>query len=136
MEALRHWIAKGPWLQTSLSLRSAHVDTYSRERLRDWRKEILRKGRHVQALRRKELHRLRIQCKRYRYILAALQTLGVTLERPELEFAEAARRVHRALGDLRDLKRLRRSAHGQPPHYRRAKRKLLQRAVRAFGRRR
>ncbi len=134
MAALRHWIARGPWLANGHSLRSEHVDAYSEARLRDWRKAISRKGRRLGALRRKQLHRLRIQCKRYRYILAALQTLGVPIGRQDLAFAETARQVHGALGDLRDLKRLRRTTHDRPPRYRSDQRKLFQKAEKALRR--
>jgi CHAD domain-containing protein len=116
--ALHHWIAKGPWLQNGLALRSEHVDVFSLERLRLWRNGISKRGRHFGAVRRKQLHRLRIRCKRYRYILAALQMLGAVVEQKDLAFAETARKAHGTLGDLRDLKRFRKTARGRPPGYR------------------
>lgn len=134
MVALHHWIESGPWLLNSPSTQAKTIDVYSRARLRDWRKQISRKGRRLRALRRKQLHRLRIECKRYRYILAALQTLGVTVGRRDLAFADTAREAHRALGDLRDLKRLSKTAQDRPPHYRRDKRKLLEQTASAFQR--
>jgi hypothetical protein len=51
-----------------------------------------------------------------------------------LKFAEIAKQVHGALGDLRDLKRLRRVARKRPPGYRETKRKLLQQAEKPFRR--
>jgi CHAD domain-containing protein len=135
MASLRHWIANGPWLQNGLAFRSQHVDVYSQGRLRVWRKKILQKGRHLRTLRRKELHRLRIQCKRYRYILTSLRALGVAIGQQDLAFAETTRMAHRTLGDLRDLKRFRKAVQGRPPGYRKNKRKLLQQAQKAFQRR-
>ena len=84
-------------------------------------------------LHRNQLHRLRIRCKRYRYVVGALQSLGVTIARQELKFNDIAKRVHAALGDLRDLKRLWRAAQKRPPGFRKSKRKqpaekLLRRA--------
>ena len=134
MATVDHWIADGPWLQSGRSIRSEHVDAHAQARLQAWRQAISREGRHVRLLHRKQLHRLRIRCKRYRYVVAALQGLGVTIARQELKFTEIAKRVHAALGDLRDLKRLRRVAHNKPPGYRKSKRKLLQRAEKLLRR--
>jgi CHAD domain-containing protein len=131
-ETANHWIVDGLWLQADRSIRSEHVDAYAQARLRAWKEEISREGRHIRILHRKQLHRLRIRCKRYRYIVAALHSLGVTIGRQNLKFAEIAKRVHGALGDLRDLKRLRRVAQKRPPGYRKSKRQLLQQAEKPF----
>lgn len=135
MAAASHWIADGSWLQTNRSLRCEHVDAFATARLQMWREAISREGRHIRILHRKQLHRLRIRCKRYRYVVAALRSLGVTITRQDLTFAESAKQVHGALGDLRDLKRLRRAANKRPPGYRESKRKLLQQAEKPFRRR-
>jgi CHAD domain-containing protein len=60
--------------------------------------------------------------------------LHVNISQQELAFGENAKQVHRALGDLRDLNRLRETAQRRPPHYRKSKQKLLQRAEKAFQR--
>jgi CHAD domain-containing protein len=130
--AINHWIANGPWLQTNRLLRSEYVDAYAPARLRTWRETISREGRHLRILHRKQLHRLRIRCKRYRYVVAALRNLGVTIAQQDLKFAGVAKQVHGALGNLRDLKRLRRAAHKKPPGYRKDKRKLLRLAEKPF----
>jgi len=129
---VNHWITDGPWLRADRSVRSERVDVYAQARLHAWRVMISREGRHLRILQRKQLHRLRIQCKRYRYVVAALRGLGVALARQDLKFVEIAKQVHGALGDLRDLKRLRRVAHGRPPGYRNSKKKLLLRAKKPF----
>ena len=131
---LSHWITNGSWLVNSGPFRSERIDVYSQARLRDWRSRIWREGRHIRALRRKQLHRLRIQAKHYRYVVDALQTLAIKNTRQDLVFYETAKQVHRALGDLRDLKRLRRAANDRPPGYRKRKRKLLQQAEKPFRR--
>jgi CHAD domain-containing protein len=131
---VNHWIEDGPWLHTGRSIRSEHVDAYARARLQAWREAISRDGRHLRILHRKQLHRLRIRCKRYRYVLAGLCNLGVPIPQQDLKFAEIAKRVHGALGDLRDLRRLRRVAQTRPPGYRWSKRKLLQQAEKPFRR--
>lgn len=132
IEAVNHWIADGPWLRTGRSIRSEQVDAYAKARLQAWRGAISRKGRHVRTLHRKQLHRLRIRCKRYRYIVAALHSFGVAIARQDMKFAEIAKRVHGALGDLRDLKRLRRFAPKRPPGYRKSRRKFIQKAENSF----
>jgi CHAD domain-containing protein len=134
MAAINHWIAAGPWLQIHRSIRSEQVDAYAHARLQIWREAISREGRHIPVLHRKQLHRLRIRCKQYRYVVAALQRLGVTIARQDLIFAKIAKRVHAGLGDLRDLKRLRRVVQKRPPGYRKVKRRLLKRTERLFRR--
>jgi CHAD domain-containing protein len=134
MTMVEHWISDGPWLRNNRSARLARVDGYIGPRLRAWRTGIWRKGRYLRALHRKQLHRLRIQCKRYRYLVATLQGLGVSVAKQDLKFLEAAKRVHGALGDLRDLKRLRRAAHDRPPGYRKSKLRLIQKAEKPFRR--
>jgi CHAD domain-containing protein len=131
---VNHWIVDGPWLRAGRSIRSEDVDAYAKTQLPAWREAISREGRHVRILRRKQLHRLRIRCKHYRYVLAALRNLGVTIAQQDLKFADIAKRVHGALGDLRDLKRLRRVVQKRPPGYRKSNRKLLQQAEKPFRR--
>jgi CHAD domain-containing protein len=134
IDAVNHWVADGPWLRTGRSIRSEQVDAYAKARLQAWRVSISREGRHIRTLHLKQLHRLRIRCKRYRYVVAALHSFGVAIARPDMKFAEIAKRVHGALGDLRDLKRLRRFAQKRPPGYRKSKRKFIQRADNSFHR--
>jgi CHAD domain-containing protein len=136
MARVNHWIANGPWLINDRSVRSKNVATYAQARLRAWRVAISREGRHLRILHRKPLHVLRIQCKRYRYVTAALHSLGATITTQDLKFSETAKQVHAALGDLRDLTRLRKVAQRKPPGYRKNKRNLLQRAEKLFRRKR
>jgi CHAD domain-containing protein len=132
--AVNHWIAAGPWLQSGRAIRSEDADSYAQAQLQAWRDAISREGQHIRCLHRKQLHRLRIRCKRYRYVVAALHSLRARMTRQDLTFAEIAKRVHDALGDLRDLKRLRRVAQKRPPGYRKSKRKLLRQAAKPFRR--
>jgi CHAD domain-containing protein len=129
---INRWITDGPWLLTDRSIRSEKVDAYAQARLHAWRAAISREGRHVRILHSEQRHRLRIRCKRYRYVVAALDGLGVTIARQGLKFSETAKQVHGALGDLRDLKRLRRVVRKRPPGYRESKRKFIQRAEKSF----
>lgn len=132
MTTVDHWITDGPWLQSDQSVLSESVNRYIQPQLRLWRTRIWRQGRHLRALRRKQLHRLRIQCKRYRYVVITLQNLGLSIARQDLKFLKTAKCAHGALGDLRDLKRLRRAAHSRPPGYCKSKQKLIQKAEKPF----
>jgi CHAD domain-containing protein len=132
MAALDDWIANGPWLQTDRLVRCQHVDAYAQAKLKAWRQEISEEGQHLWTLSRKELHHLRIRCKRYRYVVAALQGLPISIAPRDQKFADAAKRIHGALGDLRDLRRLRRVVKERPPGYRKSKRKFIRIAEKSF----
>nr|WP_256575955.1 CHAD domain-containing protein [Bradyrhizobium sp. CCGUVB23] len=113
---------------------SGDVGMFSEARLLEWRDEIERTGRHLQQLGRTRQHRLRLKCKRYRYVVDSLLKLGVGLSLQDLEFRETAKQAHATLGDLRDLRRFKCAGDGRPPRYRAKKRKLLERAESAFRR--
>jgi hypothetical protein len=61
-------------------------------------------------------------------MVEALLNLDIPVSREDFLFCEAAKRVPQALGDLRDLKQLRKAVGRRPPYYRKRKRKLLRRA--------
>ncbi|HVX76921.1 MAG TPA: CHAD domain-containing protein [Bradyrhizobium sp.] len=132
MMELGHWITNGGWQMNEFSSRSGRADVYSRSRLRDWRKRIVRDGRQLAAMRHQQLHRLRIRCKHYRYILVSLRDLDIPLAPEDLAFCDIVTQVHQALGDLRDLGRLKDAAPGHPPGYRKSKRKFLEAAQHAL----
>jgi CHAD domain-containing protein len=111
-----------------------HIQDYCGTRLRTWRKKIRQKGRHLATLRSAQLHRLRIQCKRYRYVVAALQATGICVPRQEIEFCKTAKQMHRSLGDLRDLDRLRDAVRSDPPGYLKRRCNLLRQAEQSLRR--
>ena len=134
---LARWIDKGPWLTLSATAaRARHTQLladFAPARLQRWKQRLARK-----AARRlgngERRHRLRIAAKRYRYMREAITAMGVPEQRPERRDREAAQSVQHALGEIRDLNRLRKL---QPERlstksYRRKKRRLLDRAHRAF----
>jgi CHAD domain-containing protein len=131
---LDHWISRGPSAGNSQAKPPDWVDTYCDRRLREWRNEISRQGRNIRALRRKPLHQLRIKSKNYRYMVDSLLNLDIPISREDFSFCETAKRVHQALGDLRDLRQLRKAVGRRPPHYRKRKRKLRQRVENLFRR--
>jgi CHAD domain-containing protein len=109
-----------------------HVNDFCEKRLRSWRAELSQQGRRVGSLGRTQQHRLRIQGKNYRYVVESLLDLNVPLSREDFTFCDIAKRMHQALGDLRDLRLLRRSIGGRPPHYWKRRRKLKRRIERLF----
>jgi CHAD domain-containing protein len=111
-----------------------HVNDFCERRLRIWRDELSRQGRHVRALGRRQQHRFRIRCKSYRYVVESLIDQNVPLSREDFAFCDVARHAHQALGDLRDLRRLRKSIGRRPPHYRTYRSKLKHQVERLFRR--
>ena len=96
------------------------------------------RGRHLKTLGASRRHRLRIKAKRLRYMLEALTETVALRGRDELHHRHRpAKRLQRALGDMRDLKRFAELASGSPqvengkrgkkhpPGYRHRKEKLL-----------
>ena len=146
--AMADWVDGGPWLarwERRLRRNGARsLDGYCMRELNRWRERLIRKGRHLENLAASGRHRLRIRGKRFRYMLEALtETVGVR-GRGELRHVHGpAKRLQRALGDLRDLTRfadLARSPKAEdgkrrkkpPPGYRRRKQKLMDDAIEAY----
>ena len=142
--ALAGWIRQGPWLARYKRRKHAEaLQPYCARELNRWRERLVRKGRHLKTLGASRRHRLRIKAKRFRYMLEALTktvTLGGRGEFHHLH--RPAKRLQRALGDMRDLERFAGLAGGSPqadngkggkhpPGYRRRREKLLGVAVAA-----
>jgi len=132
IHALTHWGLSDTSSHVRQAPRTDDIELYCDERLREWRHDISGQGRHIGDLDRKAMHRLRIEGKHYRYVVGSLLNLGVPISRENFSFSEPARRIHQALGDLRDLRQLRKAVGSRPPHYRRRKRKIIRRAEDSF----
>ncbi|SEI19545.1 CHAD domain-containing protein [Tardiphaga sp. OK245] len=107
---IRSWIDHGLWTTTSDrangKLRETPFERFAPHRLRRWSYRLARhKDRPIESRRQ---HRVRIMAKRYRYMVEALPELGIEVSHSRLREAKAARELQRALGDLRDLHRIRR----------------------------
>lgn len=129
---LNQWIEEQSSRQNRQPSRSDQIDVYSEARLRAWRNQICRQGRQLRSLRRKPIHRLRIRCKHYRYIVDDLRSLDIPISGQSLSFCKTAKRAHGGLGDLRDLRRLRRVVQHRLPGYRKQKRKMLLKIENSF----
>jgi CHAD domain-containing protein len=127
---LNHWISS----QNDQPDRLDQVKAYCDERLREWKDDISRQGRHVHTLGRRPLDRLRIQSRNYRYIVESLLNLDIPVSREDFSFCETAKRVHKTLGDLCDLRQLRKAVGRRPPHYHKRKHALIRRIEHSFQR--
>jgi CHAD domain-containing protein len=114
--AMAIWIRQGPWLQRYKRRNDAEaLQSYCAGELDRWHKRLVRKGRHLKTLSASRRHRLRIKAKRFRYMLEALRETIALLGRSEFHHLHRpAKRLQRALGDMRDLERFAGLAGGSP----------------------
>lgn len=143
LAALSGWAERGRWLaRWKEAVRRGDAEPlqdYCARELDRWRRRLIRHGQHLSKLNSARRHRLRIRAKRFRYMLEALAEIVGMPRLAELRrMHNAAKRLQRALGDMRDLRRFaKRSASvgkngkRRPPGYRRQKEKLRSAAVRA-----
>lgn len=135
MAALSQWVERGPWMTRQGGV--ALLEPYRRRRLARWHARLVRKGRDLAGMGARRRHRLRLRAKRYRYVLEALGDICPAKERATLQrLHRPVKRLQQALGDLRDLQRLRHvgaASSGRPPGYRRRKKRLMKAAHAALG---
>jgi len=145
LAAMAGWIKQGPWLERYKRRKAAEaLQSYCTRELNRWRERLVHKGRRLKTLGASRRHRLRIKAKRFRYVLEALTetvALGGLGEFHRLH--RPAKRLQRALGDMRDLERFAGLASGSPqaengkrdrrhpPGYRHRMEKLLDAAIAA-----
>jgi CHAD domain-containing protein len=144
--AMAAWIRQGPWLQRYTRRNDAEaLPSYCAGELDRWHERLVRKGRHLKTLSASRRHRLRIKAKRFRYMLEALRETIALLGRSEFHrLHRPAKRLQRALGDMRDLERFAGLAGGSPqaendnrgekhpPGYAHRREKLLGDAIAAY----
>jgi CHAD domain-containing protein len=143
IDAISAWIEHGPWLRrwemNTPGKPAKPLGTHCEQELNRWRRRLIRKGRRLEALDVSRRHRLRIKAKRFRYMLEALTDIVPLRCRSGFRHVHRpAKRLQRALGDLRDLKRLARlgvsadvggPGKKPPPDYRRRNKDLLHAAA-------
>lgn len=141
IEALSVWTEQGPWLaRWEAAVRRGDTEplqAYCGRELNRRRERLIRKGKHLSSLNAARRHRLRIRAKRFRYMLEALTDVVSMRSRSEVrQVHNAAKRLQRTLGDLRDLERFARlspsAGKRRPPGYRRRQETLGRAAVRAW----
>ena len=141
--ALSAWVERGRWLARGKAAvgrgDAAPLRGYCERELDRWRQRLVRQGRHLSRLNGARRHRLRIRAKRLRYVLEALTGIVAMQSRADISrMHSAAKRLQRALGEMRDLDRFARLSPAdkrgkrRPPGYRRRQEKLGNAAVRAW----
>ncbi|KRR14678.1 hypothetical protein CQ12_11185 [Bradyrhizobium jicamae] len=137
ISAMAGWIRRGPWLARWQRRKDTEaLQIYCARELDRWHGRLVHKGRRLKTLGASRRHRLRIKFKRFRYMLEALtETVSLWGHRELRHLHRPAKRLQRALGDLRDLKRFadlagdgpqaKKDKAKKPPGYRRRKEKLL-----------
>lgn len=143
---LARWARQGAWLKHYKRRTDVEaLPSYCAGELKRWHARLTRKGKRLEDLGAGRRHRLRIQTKRFRYMIEALtETIPLWSRRKCLHLHRPARRLQRALGDMRDLERLADLAaelpaagNGKrepkrPPGYRRQREKLFSAATAAY----
>ncbi|CAN0319473.1 unnamed protein product [Phaeothamnion confervicola] len=146
IQAMSGWIEAGRWLRrwkrNERRNDAKPLRAYCERELNRWRKRLIRKGRRLKTLGASDRHQLRIEAKRFRYMLEALTGVVPVFDRGAFRHVHGpATGLQRALGDLRDLERFARrgvSAEGddsgkhRPPGYRRRRKKLRRAAMAAY----
>lgn len=114
--ALAGWIKQGPWVERYRRRKDAEaLGPYCARRLNRWHERLVSKGRHLETLGSSRRHQVRIKAKRFRYMLEALTETVSLRGRGELHHLHRpAKRLQRALGDMRDLERFADLADGSP----------------------
>jgi CHAD domain-containing protein len=143
--AMARWIRQGAWVERYKQRKDAEVlQSYCAGELSRWHERLVRKGKRLKTLGAARRHRLRIKAKRFRYMLEALTETVALRGRAEFHHLHRpAKRLQRALGDMRDLERFADLAEGSPhaengkrgrkhpPGYRDRREKLLDAAIAA-----
>ena len=137
--AMARWTRQGAWLKRYRQRKDAEaLPTYCARRTRPLARAAGPQGKRLQDLGAERRHRLRIQTKRFRYMIETLTETVPLWERGKAHrLHRAAKRLQRALGDMRDLERLADLAGngkqgGRPPGYRHERKELLDAAIAAY----
>lgn len=140
--SMARWVKQGAWLERYKQQKDKEaLPSYCAGKLERWRARLVRNGKRLTDLGAERRHRLRIRAKRFRYVIEALtETVPLWSRRKLRGLHRPAKRLQRALGDMRDLERLadlvgrlpsNRNGKSRPPGYRRRTEKLLGAAIAA-----
>jgi CHAD domain-containing protein len=137
--AIKRWAMQGGWLKRYKRRKDAEaLPSYCEGELGRWHARLVRKGKRLEKLGDERRHRLRIRAKRFRYMIEALtETVPLWNRGKCRDLHRPAKRLQRALGDMRDLERLAnlggagKPGGKRPPGYRHLRKKLLDDAIAA-----
>lgn len=112
IEDLAAWIAHGDWsrkqTKKALERRAQPAEPYCSDKLREWRKKLLKKSRKLKDLGARRRHRVRLANKRLNYAIEASAKLIPASETPTQQATlKLLRKIHKSLGQLNDDERRR-----------------------------
>ncbi|HET7885809.1 MAG TPA: CHAD domain-containing protein [Bradyrhizobium sp.] len=104
---LMAWIDRGDWSRKrskeAIERRAAPADRYCADRLKEWRKKLLKRSRKLDELGTRKRHRVRLANKRLSYAVEAAEHLAPPEEAPtRAAMLKLLRRAQKALGQLND----------------------------------
>jgi CHAD domain-containing protein len=106
------WIENGDWsrkrTKNAAERRAQPAEEYCSDRLKAWRKKLLKKSRKLQEVGARKRHRVRLANKRLSYAIEATETLVLSGETPAMKaMLRLLRKTHKSLGELNDDARFR-----------------------------
>jgi CHAD domain-containing protein len=104
---LAAWIENGDWsrkrTKNAAGRRAQPADEYCTEKLKEWRKALLKKSRALEEVGARKRHRVRLANKRLSYAIEAAEKLVPTSEEPAREATlKLLRKAQKSLGQLND----------------------------------
>jgi triphosphatase len=104
MLEVTEWVEVGSWTQNADALQLG-IEDYAAHRLREVRKKIKRKGKHLKSVSDAKRHKLRILVKRMRYAVEFFAATFATEKQAKLhaDMLDALKDLQGALGSLNDI---------------------------------
>ena len=143
---LAAWVENGDWsrkrTKNAAERRAQPADEYCAEKLKEWRKKLLKKSRKLDEVGARKRHRVRLANKRLSYAIEAAEKLAPSSETPAREATlKLLRKAQKSLGQLNDDARRRALAAALGEHKidesdllldAKQKKRLLRKAVNAY----
>jgi CHAD domain-containing protein len=101
------WIESGDWsrkrTRKAAERRAQPASEYCADKLQEWQKKLLKKGRNLQELGTRKRHRVRLANKRLSYAIEVAEKLAPPSEAPARELMlKVLRKAQKSLGQLND----------------------------------
>jgi CHAD domain-containing protein len=104
---LAAWIENGDWSRKrskkAAERRAQPADQYCSDKLKEWRKNLLKKGHMIEEVGTRKRHRVRLANKRLSYAIEAAEELAPSSETPARQaMLKLLRKAQKSLGQLND----------------------------------
>jgi CHAD domain-containing protein len=104
---LAAWIENGDWSRKrskkAAERRTQPADQYCSDKLKEWRKKLLKKGHMIEEIGTRKRHRVRLANKRLSYAIEAAEELAPSSETPARQaMLKLLRKAQKSLGQLND----------------------------------